>query len=66
MELPLWLHDPGAVGLMQADVSRAISAGLTFRPLDDTVQATLELAQTTDDAGLTPQREAELLEAWAR
>ena len=66
MELPLWLHDRDAVGMMQADVSRALSAGLRFRPLDDTVQATLELAQPTDDAGLTPEREAELLEAWAR
>jgi 2'-hydroxyisoflavone reductase len=66
MELPLWLHDRDAVGMMKADVSRALSAGLTFRTLDDTVQATLELAQTTDDAGLTPKREAELLEAWAR
>jgi 2'-hydroxyisoflavone reductase len=65
MELPLWLHDRDAVGMMQADVSRALAAGLTFRPLDDTVQATLERAETTDDAGLTAQREAELLEAWA-
>ena len=66
MELPLWLHEPDAVGMMRADVSRALAAGLTFRPLDDTVQATLALAETTADAGLKPEREAELLEAWAR
>jgi 2'-hydroxyisoflavone reductase len=66
MELPLWLHDPEFVGMNQADVSRALDAGLTFRPLDDIVQGTLELAETTDDAGLRPEREAELLEAWAR
>jgi hypothetical protein len=51
---------------MRADVSRALAAGLTFRPLDDVVLGTLELAETTDDAGLKPEREAELLEAWAR
>jgi 2'-hydroxyisoflavone reductase len=66
MELPLWLHEPDAVGMMQADVSRALAARLTFRPLDDTVRGTLELAETTDDAGLKPEREAELLKAWAR
>jgi 2'-hydroxyisoflavone reductase len=66
MELPLWLHEPDVVGMMRADVSRALAAGLTFRPLDDTVHATLGLAETTDDAGLKPEREAELLEAWAR
>jgi 2'-hydroxyisoflavone reductase len=66
MELPLWLHEPDAVGMMRADVSRALASGLTFRPLDDTVRGTLELADTADDAGLKPEREAELLGAWAR
>ena len=42
------------------------TAGLTFRPLDDTVRGTLEHAETTDDAGLKPERERELLEAWQR
>lgn len=64
MELPLWLHDEDTVGMLRADVSRALAAGLTFRPLDDTVGATLELAQTTEEAGMKPEREAELLEAW--
>jgi 2'-hydroxyisoflavone reductase len=65
IELPLWLHGPDWVGMMRADMSRALAAGLTFRPLDDTVRGTLELAETTDDAGLKPERERELLEAWA-
>ncbi len=64
MELPLWLHDPEWVGMMQADVSRALAAGLSFRPLDDVVRGTLELAETTEDAGLSPDREAALLQAW--
>jgi 2'-hydroxyisoflavone reductase len=63
MELPLWLHDPGFAGMMDADVSRALAAGLTFRPLADTVGDTLELAETVDGVGLTPEREAELLAA---
>jgi 2'-hydroxyisoflavone reductase len=64
MELPLWLNDPNSLGMMRADVSRALAAGLTFRPLDDTVRDTLEHAETTEDAGLRPERERELLDAW--
>jgi hypothetical protein len=66
MELPLWISDPDSVGMMQADVSRALDAGLTFRPLDETVRGTLELADTTDAAGLKPRRESELIATWRR
>jgi 2'-hydroxyisoflavone reductase len=66
MELPMWLRDPEWVGMHRADASRAVGAGLTFRKLDDTVRGTLEHAETTDEAGLPPERERELLEAWAR
>jgi 2'-hydroxyisoflavone reductase len=64
MELPLWVHAPDSVGIHRADVSRAVNAGLTFRPLDDVVRDTLEQVTTTEDAGLEPERERELLEAW--
>jgi 2'-hydroxyisoflavone reductase len=64
MELPLWIHDPDSIGMHRTDVSRAIDAGLTFRPLEDTVRATLDEAETTDDAGMASEREAELLAAW--
>jgi 2'-hydroxyisoflavone reductase len=64
MELPLWVHGEESVGMLQADVSRALAEGLTFRPLDDVVRGTLELAETTDDAGMKPEREQELIEAW--
>jgi 2'-hydroxyisoflavone reductase len=64
MELPLWLHDPDWVGMNKAEVSKAVAAGLTFRPLDETVRGTLEDAETTDEAGLKPEREHELLAAW--
>ena len=64
MELPLWLADPEWVGMHQAEVGRAIAAGLTTRPLADTVRATLDQAQPTESAGLLPDREAQLLDAW--
>jgi 2'-hydroxyisoflavone reductase len=63
MELPMWVHAPDEAGIHEADVSRAIAAGLTFRPLEETIRDALELAETTDEAGLTPEREAELLAA---
>jgi 2'-hydroxyisoflavone reductase len=62
MELPLWI--PSEPGLFEADVTRALRAGLTFRPLEDTVRGTLELATTTPDAGLAPARERQLLDEW--
>jgi 2'-hydroxyisoflavone reductase len=64
MELPLWLSDPGSLGMMHADVSRAVDSGLMFRPLDETVRGTLERAETTEGVGLAPDRERELIEAW--
>jgi 2'-hydroxyisoflavone reductase len=65
IELPMWLCDPEWVGGHMADVSRALDAGLSFRPLDETIRETLELAEPTGEAGLSPEREAELLSAWA-
>ena len=63
MELPLWISDPGSLGMLDADVSRALAAGLTFRPLEETITDTLELAEPVDGVGLTAEREAELLAA---
>jgi 2'-hydroxyisoflavone reductase len=62
MELPMWLYEDA--GLHATDVSRAVDAGLTFRPLDETVRGTLDQAKTTGDAGLDPEREARLIAAW--
>jgi len=66
MELPLWI-DPSNDDwrhFMEVDATRATAAGLTFRPLDDTVAATLADAGLVDGVGLTPERETELLTAW--
>jgi 2'-hydroxyisoflavone reductase len=76
MELPLWVASPELAGLMEADVALALAAGLTFRPVDETVRATLEWSTSAADpprktgvqlpqAGLDPEREAALLAEWA-
>jgi 2'-hydroxyisoflavone reductase len=64
MELPLWLVDPSLEYADRVDVSRAVDAGLNFRPLEETVRGALDEAETTEAAGLRPEREAELLAAW--
>jgi 2'-hydroxyisoflavone reductase len=66
MELPLWLSDPAFAGMHELDVSRAVAAGLAFRPLAETVKDTLELAEPVEGVGLTPEREAGLLLAASR
>jgi 2'-hydroxyisoflavone reductase len=40
-ELPLWLPGKDYAGMLRADVSRALAAGLTFRPLEETARDTL-------------------------
>ncbi|MBM2822100.1 MAG: NAD-dependent epimerase/dehydratase family protein [Thermoleophilia bacterium] len=64
MELPLWLAGPAKTGANAAVVDRSVAAGLRFRPLDDIVRGALEEAPTTDDAGLSAEREADLLAKW--
>ena len=67
MDLPLWIPpSENMPGFMNYDVSRALDAGLTIRPLADTVRDTLAwaLARPRDyvaRAGITAEREAELL-----
>jgi 2'-hydroxyisoflavone reductase len=53
IELPLWLTDPTAQGVMQADVSRARAAGLRFRPLARTIADTLQWAASGGSPGST-------------
>ncbi len=65
MELPLWVASPDVAAMHRASNDRAVAAGLTFRALEDTARATLAEAETTDAAGLKPEREAELLDAWS-
>ena len=66
-DMPLWVPDNGEyAGLSRIEVSRAIQAGLTFRPLEETARDTLAWAQTRPldhqwRAGLTAEREAQVL-----
>ena len=69
-ELPLWIPDsPADAGFMRMSNAKAVAAGLTFRPVEQTARDTLEwFATLTADhswkAGLTPEREASILQAW--
>jgi 2'-hydroxyisoflavone reductase len=63
MELPLWIADPAWTGMHEVDVTRAVGAGLRFRPVEATL-AGAATAPAVEGVGLTPEREAGLLEAW--
>jgi 2'-hydroxyisoflavone reductase len=67
MELPLWVpeSDPEIASIMAADVSRAVAAGLTFRPVAQTVADTLAWAgneRPFEQTGLDAAKEERLLE----
>lgn len=69
VELPLWIPEKEGPGVGDVNCARAIAAGLTFRPLAETIRATLDwLATRPADyawkAGLTAERETEALAAW--
>lgn len=69
VELPLWVPAAQA-GIEQVNCQKAINAGLTFRPVAQTIQDTLAWhhsrpAEYTLRAGLSPEREQELLEKWS-
>ncbi|MFQ3588127.1 MAG: NAD-dependent epimerase/dehydratase family protein [Fimbriimonadaceae bacterium] len=68
-DLPLYLAGEGG-GMLDVDASTAVASGLRFRPLQETIADTLAWARNALSerplcAGLTPEREAELLQAWA-
>lgn len=67
-DMPVWVpNTPENAGFSRVDISKAIAAGLTFRPLANTVRDSIEWAKTRPAdydwrAGLKAEREAELLE----
>jgi 2'-hydroxyisoflavone reductase len=69
-ELPLWVPETDDMkGFSAVNCDKAIAAGLTFRPLADTVRDTLawdatRYMKTERRAGLKPQREEQLLQTW--
>ena len=68
-DMPVWAGDE--LGMARTDISRALGKGLTLRPLADTARDTLTWfkaqkpeRQAKLKAGLTPEREREVLAAW--
>lgn len=71
VDLPAWQPPPPGLDQVPAvSCARAFAAGLEFRPVLETVAATLEYERSREPRerpprfGLTPEREAELLSAW--
>jgi 2'-hydroxyisoflavone reductase len=71
-QMPCWIPDEGEyAGFGSRDISAAVAQGMTFRPLAETARDTIhwwkslpEDRTATMRAGLTPEREAEVLAAW--
>jgi len=71
-DMPVWVPDgQDTAGFARVDIGRALRAGLTFRPLAETVRDTLAWfrEQPADRrahlrSGLAPDREEEVLAAW--
>ncbi|PYK15737.1 MAG: epimerase, partial [Verrucomicrobia bacterium] len=70
-DMPVWAGDE--LGLARTKIDRALAKGLTFRPLGETARDTLawfkslpQERQSKLHAGLTPEREAEVLAAWKK
>ncbi|HWS53869.1 MAG TPA: NAD-dependent epimerase/dehydratase family protein [Pyrinomonadaceae bacterium] len=80
-ELPLWIPESSETHghFLRASVERAVAAGLTFRPLAETIRDTLAWQRENEgrpapgkdgvpqpDVTLKPERERELLAEWHR
>jgi 2'-hydroxyisoflavone reductase len=71
MEMPVWVHPSEEMrGFSSYDCKKAISAGLTFRPLADTARDTLKWWEAKPEeekelrTGIDPEKEARVLAAW--
>ena len=74
--MTVWVPDgPNNAGFSRRNISKALAAGLTFRPLAVTAKDTLDWNKTRSAAelqalaegkiaGISAQREAEVLAAW--
>jgi 2'-hydroxyisoflavone reductase len=71
-DLPVWVPSRGGEeGFAEISCKKAIAAGLTFRPVSSTAKDTLAWFRTLPEdrrgklgAGITSEKEAELLAAW--
>jgi 2'-hydroxyisoflavone reductase len=74
MDMPVWIPPAGEyAGFGSRSIRKALDAGLTFRSLAETAQATLDFYATRDaernakpKAGITAEREKEVLAAWKK
>ncbi len=70
-EMPVWVApSPETLGFSTYDCSKAIAAGLTFRPLAETARDTLDWWKSKPAeeqnlrSGIDPEKEAAVLAAW--
>jgi 2'-hydroxyisoflavone reductase len=71
-DMPVWIPETGdEAGTSLTSVERALAAGLTIRPLQETVRDTLAWHRSRPEeqkaklkAGISPAREKEVLAAW--
>lgn len=72
IDMPAWVPPTGeSAGFARRNISRALSKGLTFRPLAITAKDTLDFYESEPEerkaklrAGLAPDREKAVLAAW--
>ena len=72
MQMTVWVPPVGEyAGFSSSSIQRALDAGLSFRPLADTAKATMDYWNSLPEerrgkprAGLTAEREKEVLTAW--
>ncbi|MGD2121131.1 MAG: epimerase [Gemmatimonadota bacterium] len=71
MEMPCWVYpSPETAGFSAYDCTKAIQAGLTFRPLAATAKDTLDWWKSLPEdrqalrTGIDPEKEANILRAW--
>ncbi len=68
--LPLWVpDDPESIGIGALSTEKAVQAGITFRPLEETVADTLAWYRTlgyreTLSGSITPEKEQQILSKW--
>ena len=73
-ELPMWLPvdtDDENKGFQKIDISKAVSSGLKFRPIEGTIRDMLgwDKSRSKDyklRAGMSKEREEEILESWTK
>ena len=68
-EFPMWVP-PSEQGISNVIINKAINGGLKFRSLEDTLKDTIEFDRSRKDhkfrAGLSPERESELIKKWEK